>query len=74
MPDISTIRELRAAIKGAREIRAEIRFGCSERWVRISKTDAVALVRDLGKVATAADAEMYSGTFGSFDGDTLYLG
>jgi hypothetical protein len=75
MASISTVPELKRALRQAREVVVLPRFGCSETWVRISKADAAVLVGKLGgKDTTPEQAEMYSGDFGLLDNGTLYLG
>jgi len=53
----------------------QVRFGVSERWVKISKREAMDLANDLPD-NTATYCEMYSGTFGQYDfkSGNLYLG
>lgn len=72
--DIDTIEQLQRAIKLAKHIRIQVRFGVSERWVKITKAQALELLEDIGN-ATPRELEMYSGTFGALDKyGTLYLG
>jgi hypothetical protein len=74
MTDITTVTEFRKAVRKAREVLAQVRFGTSERWVRISKADALTLVAGMARDTTPEDAELYSGIFGTFDGATLHVG
>jgi hypothetical protein len=71
---LKTKPALKAAIKTARAIKAQIRFGCSERWVQITKTQAYDLIADIDAKTTPDQMEMFSGQFGELDGATLYLG
>lgn len=72
--DIDTIEQLHRAIKTAKCIRIQVRFGFSERWLKITKVQALELIEDMGN-STPREAEMYSGTFGALDKyGTLYLG
>jgi hypothetical protein len=71
--EISTLKALRAAINApsTKFVLAQVRFGCSEDWMKLRKEDALKLARGDG---TPDDLEMYAGIFGRLDGDTLYLG
>jgi len=71
---ITSVSHLRAAIKGCRQVQIQVRFGCSEAWVAITKQEALRLVKALPKNATPADSEMDSGAFGSADDGIVYLG
>ena len=68
------VADLRIAINTANEVLTQVRFGCSENSVRISKADACQLLTGLERSDTPEDHEMDSGTFGTVDGSTLYLG
>jgi hypothetical protein len=74
MTDITHVADLRIAINTASEVLAQVRFGCSEKWVRISKADARQLITGWKRSDTPEDHEMYSGTFGEFNSGILYLG
>ena len=76
MTEITTINEYRKAVTNVREVLAQVRFGTSERWVRITKADALLLVKGMARDATPDDAEMYYGVFGNVDDDinVLYVG
>ena len=71
---VVTIPEFKKAIRAASEVLAQVRFGCSEKWVRISKADARSLVDGKTNDTTPEECEMYSGQFGSIVGTTLYVG
>ena len=70
--DITTVPEFRKAVREAKDVLTQVRFGCSERWVRISKADALLLVAGFGRSDTPEQHEMDA--FASVDGSTLYLG
>lgn len=72
MTDLKTIKETRAAIKAARVVYVEPRFGTSETWVRISKADALFILR--GMTGTPHANEMYTDRFGSVQDGAVYLG
>ena len=72
---ISTVADLKKAVSAAKHIFVQVRFGCSEKWVKISKQDARTLVSGLPDDATPQDAEMSGEAFGehSRNGNILYL-
>ena len=72
--EIMTVPELKDAIQKANEVKAVIRFGCSERWSKITKQAALDLCCGFPNDTTPENAEMYSGSFGSVIDGTLYLG
>ena len=72
--DITTIPGLRRAIKQAHSVHTQVRFGSSERWVKISKATALELIEGLSDHCSPQDAEMYAGTFGTMHGRTLWMG
>jgi len=72
--EIKTVRELKTAIRHAKHILVQPRFGASERWIKITKREAKAIASDIPKFATPAAVEMFTGTFGVVEGDALYLG
>jgi hypothetical protein len=74
--DLTTKRDLFIFIKTCHQVMIQVRFGVSERWVKISKREAMDLANNLSDDATATDCEMYSGTFGQYDfkSGNLYLG
>jgi hypothetical protein len=64
--DIKTIPELRAAIKLARCVWVQPRFGTSERWVKITKVEALEMIHAYTDSDTPANCEMYGGVFGEY--------
>lgn len=71
--DLSTTYELRRAITICNVVVVQARFGCSEKWVRISKVEARELAR--GLPGTPHDCEMATGRFGELNQDlVLYMG
>lgn len=72
--DIVTIKALRSAIRKAKLILVQPRFGCTERWIKISKAEAIEMIFHISVNDTPADQEMYRGVFGSLEDDTLFLG
>lgn len=72
--DIKTVKGLRYAIRKCDAVYIQPRFGCSESYVRISKTEANRLADSLSN-CTPEQVEMYSGSFGHVDeSNDLYLG
>jgi len=73
--NLTTKRDLFIFIKTCHQVMIQVRFGVSERWVKISKREAMDLANDLPD-NTATYCEMYSGTFGQYDfkSGNLYLG
>ena len=71
---IMTVPAFKRAIREASEVLAQVRFGTSEQWVRISKAGAMELIKGLPASATPEEAEIYSGQFGAVIGSTLYIG
>lgn len=77
MNKITTVRELRNAIREANDVLIQARFGVSERWLKITKREAMTLFDDLtygDEDATPDGFEMFTGTFGELRDGTLYLG
>lgn len=77
MANILTVPELRKAIKESSAVYADVRFGVCERFVKISKQEAMALVETIGDDSTTPeDFEMGTGMFGTWEGKgtELYLG
>lgn len=72
--DLMTIPETRKAIRKAREVLMQPRFGSSEAWVRISKVEALDLLSNYKDDATPEHCEMYGGRFGELDVSIVYLG
>lgn len=73
--DITTLDQLKRTIRSpaCKGVFAQVRFGCSEQWVKLAKVEALAFVDDLGG-GTPRELEMYSGSFGEFDGRSLWMG
>ena len=73
--EIETVKELRAAVKQAKEILVGVRFGVSEKYVKISKKEAMYLIGDISADVSPRDFEMYGGVFAEIDAEgTLTLG
>ena len=72
--ELMTVKELRAAIKAAKIVLAVPRFGVSESWVKLTKADALGLVKGAKGAATPEEFSMYAGKFGTLTEGTLYLG
>ena len=66
---INTVAKFRAAIRKAPAVYACVRFGVSEKCVRISKADALGLVKDLKPSDTGEVLEMCDGEFAFWDTD-----
>ena len=70
---ITTIPALKVAIKNATVILIGVRFGVSEKLLKISKKEAYYLIENID--SSPRDFEMYSGMFGEMDSKgTLILG
>ena len=52
---MQTFRELRGAIRRAKSIYIQARFGVSERWLRITKAEARLLIQGAKSNATLPD-------------------
>ena len=73
--ELYSIPELKAAIRKAREIRANIRFGMSEMTdVRISKIEALDFVSRYYPDTTPREMEMPCGYFGTLSDGVLHIG
>lgn len=75
--ELTTVRSLKCAIRIAKTIMVQVRFGCSERWTKLSKLEALGLVSGIGSDDTTPEHfEMFTGVFGTYDtsSKTLYLG
>ena len=73
--EVTTLEFLRTCInKPGVTIFAQLRFGTSEQWVKISKAEARNLIT--GMSGSPEHYEMYTGSFGemNFTEKTLYLG
>ena len=75
MTRLRTVKELRIAIDEARTVYAQLRFGVSEEWVKISKVAARSLVATMREDTTPEQMEMGTSDFGMIDEQwDLYLG
>ena len=72
--EIRTVPELKEAIRKANGVKAVIRFGCSERWSKITKQTALDLCCGYPNDATPKEAEMLSESFGTVIDGIVYLG
>jgi hypothetical protein len=71
--NIKDINECRKAVKKAKSVFIQPRFGASERWVKVSKVEALDLLQDIS--GSPEENEMYAGLFGSLSRHgELYLG
>jgi hypothetical protein len=73
MEDITTLWRLRSAIDAADAILVQPRFQASEKWVEISRDEALSLIAGQPEPAPE-DIDLYAGMFGRMVGPTLYLG
>jgi len=70
-----TIKETKAAVRKAKAVFIQARFGVSEKWLRVSKETAFDLLDSIDPNDTPKDMEMFAGSFGEMDIDRyLYLG
>jgi len=74
MTELMTIKECLDAVKEAKFIMVEARFGCSEYSVKISKLEARTFLGSFEKDQTPESIEMPCGYFGTFEGGILRLG
>ena len=72
--NLTTVQSLQCALNVAKTVYIQPRFGCSERWIKISKKEAQMLVSNLELTMTPKDAEMYTDVFGTLNGTLLYMG
>ena len=72
--EIMTVKGLRHAIKTCKEVNAVVRFGVSEAWVKLAKTEALYLIENFNDSDTPDDHEMYTGRFGMVENGILYIG
>lgn len=68
---IDTVPKLRKAIKEANIVLVQVRFGVSEKYVKLSKIEARALIDGLEDDATPEDCEIFGGSFGRLDRDGM---
>lgn len=72
--EIRTIPELRAALKIAKAVYVQPRFGTVETWLKVSKSEARTLLLGLTKWETPETMEMPAEIFGTLQGATLFIG
>jgi len=72
--ELMSAKEVKAAIKKAKVVLVQPRFGLSEEWVEISKKSALAFAAKIGPEESPEEAGMYGGVFGSLSEGVLYLG
>lgn len=72
--ELNSIPAAKAAVKTARKVMVQIRFGCSENWVKISKVEALEFLELIGDNTTAREMEMGTGNFGEWNNHIVYLG
>jgi hypothetical protein len=73
--ELMSLKEVKAAIRAAKLVLIQPRFGLSEEYVEISKKVALAFVVSQIKPEDGPEeAGMYGGVFGSLDEGVLYLG
>ncbi len=74
MTDLLTIRATRQAIRSAKTVLMQPKFGLSEEWVKISKQEALKFLAPFKHDETPENAGMFANIFGSVDGNTVFLG
>lgn len=73
--EIVTIKRLKQAIRTTRNIYVQPRFGTSERWIRVSKKDALELIDGMTDDKKPYDYEMTGDIYGTLEDDgTLSIG
>jgi hypothetical protein len=73
--ELMSLKEVKAAIRKAKVVKIQPRYGLSEAWIEISKKVALEfVVNGIGPDESPEEAEMYGGVFGSLDEGVLYLG
>lgn len=74
--DLTTIPEVRSAIKKAKAVYCQIRFGVSEAWVPLTKKAAMEFIDTIPDDADPENFSMFGGTtFAVWEDDgTLSLG
>ena len=68
MENPKTVAEYKQAVKKAKRIYIQVWFGTSPNWIKISKADALELVKH-GKTAEDFDLEF----FGTFEDNKFYI-
>ena len=72
---IDTIGKLRKAVRIADRVFMQVRFGCSEKWVRITKVEIEFLLEGYDDTDTVEDMEMFGDSFARVYGNNdLYVG
>lgn len=73
---LTTVREVRAAIKKATHVWLNTRIGTVERSVSITKKAAIEMLHGMGGDTTAEAIEMYAGYIAdtSRDGYSIWIG
>lgn len=72
--ELETIPQLRKAIRGARLVMVQLRFGTDEQWVKISKREALDFIEGYADHVSPRDLEMFGNSFGSLSGTVVYMG
>ena len=72
--ELTTVEQLRDYIGFAEEVRIQVRFGTCEEWVKLAKKEARVLIDALEDNATPEHMEMFTGTFGTFEDNILWMG
>ena len=72
---LTTVREVRAAIKKARNVWLNVRLGTAERTIAITKKAATEMLHGLGGSTTADDLECFVGWIAdtSPDGYSIWI-
>jgi hypothetical protein len=74
--ELKSAKELKAAIRKAKLVLIQPRFGCTEQWVEISKKSAAAFVASaVGPEDSPESMGLFGSMFGSLEeSGELYLG
>lgn len=73
--ELTTIPQLREAIKKAPEVYMSVRFGVSEDDIKVTKRAAMEFLKDYKDTDTPRHHEMYCDYFGRVDSDgNVYMG
>ena len=73
--NLTTIPSLRLALKMAKEVYMQPRFGASEQWLKVSKQEVGVLLINMADDTTPKDVGMSADIFGSMTNSRiLYLG
>lgn len=73
---LTTVAEVRKAIRKAKHVFAEVRIGTMQRAVAVSKKEALGMFSDMLPGEHAVDYEAYASAFASTsrDGYTIWIG